>query len=122
MTFLPNFRANFISKCIAQDLGMVLFLAVSGSLFHNEAVDKVGKVLPDVSQTEIENLVAGSSSKAFQALSEMEKILVIPEIDSAISTVWAFLLSAAALSVVCSLPLLVSDIHDFYCLSCDSLC
>nr|BAZ95819.1 cpaN1 MFS transporter [Curvularia pallescens] len=91
---------------ISQDLGMVLFLAVSGSLFHNEAVDKVGKVLPDVSQTEIENLVAGSSSKAFQALSEMEKILVIPEIDSAISTVWAFLLSAAALSVVCSLPLL----------------
>jgi MFS family permease len=91
---------------ISQDLGMVLFLAISGSLFHNIAVDKVGKALPDVSEMEIGNLIAGSSSKAFQALSETEKALVIPEIASAMTTIWAFFLAAAALSVVCSLPLL----------------
>lgn len=97
----------------AQDLGMVLFLAISGSLFHNIAVDKVGEALPDVSEMEIGNLIAGSSSKAFQALSETEQALIIPEIASAMKTIWAFFLAAAALSVVCSLPLLVSDLHYY---------
>ncbi|WQF87797.1 Putative major facilitator superfamily, MFS transporter superfamily [Colletotrichum destructivum] len=91
---------------IAQDLGMVLFLAISGSLFHNLAVDKVGKALPDVSPTEIGNLIAGSSSSAFQTLTDAEKALVIPEIANAMTSIWAFFLAAAALSVVCSLPLL----------------
>ncbi|KAI4698012.1 Efflux pump dep3 [Alternaria hordeiaustralica] len=84
---------------ISQDLGMVLFLAISGSLFHNVAVDKVGKALPEVSPTAIGNLIAGSSSKAFQALSDEEKALVIPEIASAMTSIWAFFLAAAALSV-----------------------
>jgi len=97
---------------ISQDLGMVLFLAISGSLFHNVAVDKVGKALPEVSPTDIGNLIAGSSSKAFQALSEEEKALVIPEIASAMTSIWAFFLAAAALSVVCSVPLLVSSLQD----------
>ncbi|KAI4693309.1 Efflux pump dep3 [Alternaria novae-zelandiae] len=91
---------------ISQDLGMVLFLAISGSLFHNIAVGKVGKALPEVSPTEIGNLIAGSSSKAFQALSDEEKALVIPEIASAMTSIWAFFLAAAAFSVVCSVPLL----------------
>jgi len=101
--------ANMCHPHPAQDLGMVLFLAISGSLFHNIAVDKVGKALPDVSSTEIGNLIAGSSSEAFQALSEAEKALVIPEIASAMTSIWAFFLAAAALSVVCSIPLLVSS-------------
>jgi hypothetical protein len=94
----------------AQDLGMVLFLAISGSLFHNVAVDKVGKALPEVSTAEVGNLIAGSSSEAFQALSNAEKALIIPEIASAITSMWAFFLAAAALSVVCSVPLVVSSL------------
>ncbi|TIC90858.1 Efflux pump patC [Colletotrichum higginsianum] len=81
-------------------------ISISGSLFHNIAVDKVGKALPDVSHTEIGNLIAGSTSSAFQALTDAEKALVIPEIASAMTSIWAFFLAAAALSVVCSLPLL----------------
>lgn len=92
---------------------MVLFLAISGSLFHNVAVDRVGKALPEVSPTEIANLIAGSSSKAFQALSDEEKALVIPEIASAMTSIWAFFLAAAALSLVCSVPLLVSYIPNW---------
>ena len=103
---------------ISQDLGMVLFLAISGNLFHNVAVDKVGKSLPDVSPMEIGNLIAGSSSKAFQALSDEEKALVIPEIASAMTSIWAFFLAAAALSVVCSVPLLVSRLHDLAFFRC----
>ncbi|GKU06434.1 major facilitator superfamily transporter [Fusarium langsethiae] len=90
---------------ISQDLGMVLFLAICGSLFHNVAVDKVGKALPSASETEIGNLIAGTSSSAFQALSEADKDLVIPEIASAMKSIWAFFMAAAALSFVCSWPL-----------------
>ncbi|CAN9226040.1 unnamed protein product [Alternaria alternata] len=103
--------ANAISAmAIAQDLGMVCFLAISGSLFHNIAVEKVGKALPEVASAEIGNLIAGSSSKAFRGLSEAEKSLVIPEIASAMSSVWTFFLAAAALSVVCSVPLLKAKV------------
>lgn len=87
---------------------MVLFLAISGSIFHNVAIDKVGKALPDVPPNEIGNFVAGTSSSAFQALSEAEKAIVISEIASAMKSIWAFFLAAATLSVVCSVPLLVS--------------
>ncbi|KAH6873340.1 major facilitator superfamily-domain-containing protein [Alternaria rosae] len=97
---------------ISQDLGMVLFLAISGSLFHNIAVDRVGKALPEISPTEIGNLIAGSSSKAFQALSDEEKALVIPEIASAMTSIWAFFLVASALSLVCSVPLLKAKLGD----------
>ncbi|KAI4959254.1 Efflux pump dep3 [Alternaria arbusti] len=97
---------------ISQDLGMVLFLAISGSLFHNVAVDRVSRILPDVSPTEIGNLIAGSSSKAFQALSDEEKNLIVPEIASAMTSIWAFFLAAAALSVVCSVPLLKAELSD----------
>ncbi|KAH0439680.1 putative MFS transporter [Colletotrichum camelliae] len=90
---------------ISQDLGMVLFLAISGSLFHNIAVDKVGNALPDVSHEEIGNLIAGTSSSAFQALLGEEKNVVIPHIASAMKSVWAFFLAASALSFVCSFPL-----------------
>lgn len=86
---------------------MVLFLAISGSLFHNIAVDKVGNALPDVSHKEIGNLIAGTSSSAFQALLGEEKNVVIPQIASAMKSVWAFFLAASAFSFVCSFPLAV---------------
>ncbi|KAH7265513.1 major facilitator superfamily domain-containing protein [Fusarium redolens] len=87
------------------DLGMVLFLAISGSLFHNVAVDKVGNALPATSDADIGNLIAGTSSAVFKALSEDEKAVVIPEIASAMKSIWAFFMAAAALSFVCACPL-----------------
>jgi p-aminobenzoyl-glutamate transporter AbgT len=92
---------------LAQDLGMVLFLAISGSLFHNVAVDKVGNALPATSDADIGNLIAGTSSAVFKALSEDEKAVVIPEIASAMKSIWVFFMVAAALSFVCACPLVV---------------
>lgn len=86
---------------------MVLFLAIGGSIFHNTAKAKVGKVLPDAGEEEIGALVAGATSQAFESLSQTEKDLVTPQIANAMKGVWAFFLAAAALSFVCSIPLLV---------------
>ena len=99
----------------AQDLGMVLFLAISGSLFHNVAVDKVGEALPGLASTDIGNLIAGTSSTIFPSLSEPDKSLVIPQLATAMKSVWASFMAAAVLSFVCSFQLLVglpSDIFD----------
>jgi hypothetical protein len=87
---------------------MVLFLAISGSLFHNVAMDKVGNALPGVSEAEIGTLIAGTSSAAFKALSDDDKALVIPEIASAMKSIWAFFMAAAVFSFVCACSLLVS--------------
>jgi p-aminobenzoyl-glutamate transporter AbgT len=97
-----------VSSTSAQDLGMVLFLAISGSLFHNVAVDKVGNALPGASEAEIGTLIAGTSNAAFNAFSDDDKTLVIPEIANAMKSIWAFFMAAAALSFVCACPLLVS--------------
>ncbi|KAF5585836.1 ABC transporter [Fusarium pseudoanthophilum] len=99
------------SALMSQDLGMVLFLAISGSLFHNVAVDKVGNALPSASETEIGSLIAGTSSAAFKALSEDEKAVVIPEIASAMKSIWAFFMAAAALSFVCACPLVTAKLR-----------
>jgi hypothetical protein len=96
-----------VSLISAQDLGMVLFLAISGSLFHNVAVEKVGIALPGTSEAEIGTLIAGISSTAFKALSEDDKALVIIGITSAMKSIWAFFMAAAAFSFVCACSLLV---------------
>ncbi|KAI1132338.1 major facilitator superfamily-domain-containing protein [Nemania abortiva] len=91
---------------ISQDLGMVLFLAIAGSMFHNLAVQNVGAVLPDVAQSDIGDLIAGTSSATFQMLSDADKAAVVPQIADALTGVWIFFLAAAALSFVFTLPLI----------------
>ncbi|KAI0403610.1 major facilitator superfamily-domain-containing protein [Xylaria palmicola] len=103
----PEEIANAVgAMTISQDLGMVLFLAIAGSMFHNLAVQKVGAVLPDVARSDIGDLIAGTSSATFQMLSDADKAAVVPQIANALTGVWIFFLAAAALSFVFTLPLL----------------
>ncbi|KAI8650581.1 MFS domain-containing protein [Fusarium keratoplasticum] len=94
---------------IAQNMGMVLFLSVCGTVFQNTAIKEVGQALPQLSPDEIAELVAGTSSKAFQSLSPSERSTVITNITSAIRNVWLLFLVAAALSFAFSVPLAVSS-------------
>lgn len=89
-------------------MGMVLFLSVCGTVFQNTAIKEVGQALPQLSADDIAELVAGTSSKAFQSLSLSERPIVITSITSAIKNVWLLFLVAAALSFMFSLPLAVS--------------
>lgn len=93
---------------LAQDLGMVTFLATSGTIFQNVALQKVATALPGASQAEISNLVAGTSSSSYRNLSAADKAIVIPQITDAMSNVWLFFMVAGALSFLFSLPLGVS--------------
>lgn len=102
-------QSPILTPCVppAQDLGMVCFLAICGSMFHNIAVEKVGSALPGASVAEIGNLIAGTSSSAFQALSDADKAVVVPQLSNAMTSIWVFFLAAGALSFLLSLPLAV---------------
>ncbi|KAM5354625.1 hypothetical protein ACJ41O_001272 [Fusarium nematophilum] len=90
---------------IAQDLGMVLFLSMSGTVFHNTAVQEVGNSLPEASAEEVAQLVAGTSSSMFRNLSAQDKTTVVKSVTSAMSNAWLLFVVAAALSFAFSLPL-----------------
>jgi hypothetical protein len=81
-------------------MGMVIFLALAGTIYQNLALQKVGKALPNLDATEITSLVAGTSSQTYKALSQAEKDMLAPAVTSAVSNVWLFFLVAGALSFV----------------------
>ncbi|CZT05512.1 related to DHA14-like major facilitator; ABC transporter [Rhynchosporium agropyri] len=87
---------------IAQDLGMTVFLAISGTLYQNLSLQNIRPVLPNQSPADIADLIAGTSSQTYKNLSAAEKLLVIPEITSAMSNVWLFFTVGGALSFLAS--------------------
>ncbi|KAL4746650.1 hypothetical protein BDW72DRAFT_197498 [Aspergillus terricola var. indicus] len=89
----------------AQDLGMIIFLAIASSIYQNLALQKVTQAMPTLSASDITNLVAGTSSRTYKALSESERILLTPQITEALSKVWLFFLVAGILSIVLTPPL-----------------
>ena len=95
---------------IAQDLGMTVFLAIGGTLYQNFALRNVAPVLPNTSPGEIANLIAGTSSQTYKALSQEAKDLVIPQITDAMRNLWLFFLVGATLSFVLSVFLGVSHL------------
>lgn len=92
----------------AQVLGSVIFFAVAGAVFTNTAVYNVASALPDIPSEDIAQLVAGTSSAVFAALSKDDQRVVVPQISAALSNVWLIYVVAAALSFICSLCLWVS--------------
>ena len=97
---------------VAQDLGMTVFLAIGGTLYQNFALHNVAPVLPNTSPGEIANLIAGTSSQTYKALSQEAKDLVIPQITDAMRNLWLFFLVGATLSFVLSVFLGVSNLYS----------
>lgn len=87
---------------------MVLFLSLCGTIFQNTAIGKVGKALPDLPKDQVSELMAGTSSRAFQSLSQVEKSIVVTGITAAIRSIWLLFMVASAISFVFALPLAVS--------------
>ncbi|EEP76519.1 predicted protein [Uncinocarpus reesii 1704] len=116
-TFSPYLDTNFDYPQTGQDLGMVTFLAVGGALFQNFALKNVKQALPALSRTEIKDLIAGTSSHAFKSLSDEDKVRVIPQIASAMRSVWLLFLAGAVISFILSVTLAVSRLFPFVRLS-----
>ncbi|KAI5926646.1 MFS general substrate transporter [Camillea tinctor] len=123
------------AMAISQTLGMAIFLAASGTLYQNIAVQELTGIsdilLPppasgssmdpaSLSTTTatttapaiamITDLVAGTSSDAYQALGPAARAAVSSRVAAAMGNVWLFFLAAAALSFALSWFLVVSCI------------
>ena len=98
--------AGFIS--LAQNLGIALALAISGSIFQNKAVDGLRSVLPTVPIATLRNSVSGANSSLFQTLTPDVGARVLAVIVNALSYTYVLVITAGALSVLGSLFMSVS--------------
>jgi hypothetical protein len=87
---------------------MIVFLAISGTLYQNFSLLNLAPTLPHASPAEIATLIAGTSSQTYKNLSAEAKALVIPQITDAMRNIWMFFVVGAALSLVLSFFLGVS--------------
>lgn len=92
----------------AQDIGLILLLALSGSIYQNTTRSHIQSLLSSSSTTNIniEVLLAGTSNDAFQSLTPASlKESVVREVTRGIGGVWALLMAAAAVSFVVAIGL-----------------
>lgn len=98
---------------VAQDLGIVFFLAVAGTIYQNTAIKNIMSSVPGTSRGEVFEIIAGTSSPAFMSLSPSVQTEVVAQIIKSMSGVWALLIAGMALSFVLSLFLGVSYFFSF---------
>ncbi|KAI4264552.1 MAG: hypothetical protein L6R42_000355 [Xanthoria sp. 1 TBL-2021] len=104
----PEELSNAVSfMAIAQDIGLILLLALSGSIYQNTTRAHLTPLLASSSsETDLELLLAGTSNYAFQSLQpDSLKAGVVKEVTRGIGGVWALLMAAVAVSFVAALGL-----------------
>lgn len=102
---IPN-AIGFIG--IGQNIGVVLFLAVAGTIFNNEAIKAVTPILVGVSEPEVEGAIAGTSSSIFENLDEATRARVVEAIIQSLDKVYGIIIAGGALVFILAFFLLVS--------------
>ncbi|KAL8729269.1 MAG: hypothetical protein Q9166_004890 [cf. Caloplaca sp. 2 TL-2023] len=94
---IPN-AVGFIS--IGQSVGVVVFLAIAGTVFNNEAVKAVTPILTGVSETDVEAAIAGTSSAIFESLDERTRSRVVEAIIQSMDKVYGVVIAGGALTFI----------------------
>ncbi|CAI4214236.1 unnamed protein product [Parascedosporium putredinis] len=87
---------------IAQVSGILAALSITGAVFQNLVVGKVGSVLPGYSQDDIVHLTTGTSSSLFRGLDAGLKEAVIAQVTESIRHVFIYVLAVSSLGLVLS--------------------
>lgn len=107
---VPRSRASdaggFIA--LAQNLGIVLALAISGSVFQNVAIENLKKVLPGVPTEALRGAISGANSGLFAQLSPAARAQVLAVIVAAMSKTYILVITAGAMTLFGSLFMSVS--------------
>ena len=94
---IPN-AVGFIS--IGQSVGVVVFLAIAGTVFSNEAIKAIVPILPGVPETEVEAAIAGTSSGVFETLDAATRARVVETIVQSMDKVYGVVIAGGALTFV----------------------
>lgn len=92
---------------VGQVLGIILSLAVSGSVFTNRAIEKISAALPELPADKISELITGASGHFYKSLNASDRDVVVVQITSAISEAFYYLVCITAIGFITSLFLSV---------------
>ncbi|KAJ6142756.1 hypothetical protein N7471_002209 [Penicillium samsonianum] len=88
---------------ISQFLGILFFLAIMGTSYQNLVIEKIHKLLPNASDVDVRQFIAGTSSSLSASLTSAQSAAVIDAIVIAMRSVWILLAVAGGICVVLSL-------------------
>ncbi|KAJ9660037.1 hypothetical protein H2201_007078 [Coniosporium apollinis] len=102
---VPKNRASDAAGYIAlaQNLGIVLALAISGAIFQNKAIAGLQQILPNVPRGALQGAVSGANSGLFASLPQELKMRVLVAVVHAMSYTYILVIVAGAMAVVGSL-------------------
>ena len=86
----------------AQVSGVTIALAIANSVFLNDSIAGIQKILPDIPAAQIQAAVAGAGSQLVNTLSDDLKNEVLKAIVSAMSKTYILVITAGAVVVVLS--------------------
>lgn len=98
--------ASFIA--LAQNLGIVLALAISGAVFQNKALDELQRLLPHMPRNELRGAISGTHSDAFKHISIDAREEALHAVVDAMSRTYYLVVAAGALTMAGSLFMKVS--------------
>ncbi|RMD44861.1 hypothetical protein DV735_g318, partial [Chaetothyriales sp. CBS 134920] len=93
--------AGFIA--LAQNLGIVLALAISGAIFQNKAIENLQQVFPDLPSSALHDAISGAGSDLLKQLPPDAQTKVLGAILNAISYPYILVITAGAMATVGSL-------------------
>lgn len=101
--------ASFIA--LAQNLGIVLALAISGAVFQNKALGQLQPLLPNVSRNKLRGAISGTDSELLHQLSGSMREKVLHAVVEAMAQTYYLVVAAGVLAIVGSLFMKVNSYH-----------
>ena len=86
----------------AQIGGIALALAISNSVFLNEATSKISQILPSVPRSVVQQDISGAGGPFLETLGSADRTRVLAAIVQSIDNIYAMVIAAGALAVVLS--------------------
>ncbi|KAK7932505.1 hypothetical protein PG985_003217 [Apiospora marii] len=100
----PEEMAYGISFMMLAQLGGIgIGLSIAGAVFVNTSLNGLAQLLPEISRTDLQLLIAGTSNKFFEKLNPEQRTATIDIIVGALSRTFILVYVAGAFSLVASL-------------------
>jgi hypothetical protein len=98
---------------LAQNLGIVLALAISGAVFQNSAINRLQTILPDVPREALQGAISGAGSQFFQRLPPALQEQVLVAIVGSMAKPYILVITAGSMTIIGSLFMKVSTPSKF---------
>ncbi|KAH4299221.1 hypothetical protein HBH64_047120 [Parastagonospora nodorum] len=92
---------SFLS--IGQQMGFIVMLSISGTIFQNIGAQKISQILPDMPLSDVIQLTTGTHSAIYKGLGSTVQVQVVEQITFALHDVFFVMVAGSALAFIGSL-------------------